>query len=169
MKRYLLTPQDFTDDVRQVGAPTSSDGQVRNEGKYDCLAYRHIGYPKVARNAMEMNIPGGAHVNEANPIAERILRPRTLMFLREEGTFAFRMNVDEWVAQYKSQQDLKYVFVAYTAEQFETEDDLRALHQIADAAARNAGVIAYWVGCSCMDPDDLQEDVRITPGLCMLW
>jgi len=30
---------------------------------------------------------------------------------------------------------------------------------MADAAARNAGVIAYWIGCSCMPDGQLQEDV----------
>lgn len=31
---------------------------------------------------------------------------------------------------------------------------------MADAAARRAGVMAYWVGCSCMPDNQLQEDVR---------
>jgi len=49
---------------------------------------------------------------------------------------------------------------AYTAEQFSAVEDLQELHQIADAAARNAGVPAYWVGCSCMpETENLQEDV----------
>jgi hypothetical protein len=64
------------------------------------------------------------------------------------------------ITQYKRERDLSYVFVAYTAEQFQNAEDLRALHQIADAAARNAGAIAYWVGCSCMpDPAELTQDV----------
>lgn len=80
------------------------------------------------------------------------------------------MSVEEWVTQYKSERNLSYIFVAYTAEQFKSNDDLMALHQIADAAARNAGVLAYWVGCSCMpDQDQLQEDVsspHSTPRMC---
>lgn len=73
-----------------------------------------------------------------------------------------RMNVDQYIAQYRAENTLKYVFVAYTAEQFRMPDDLQALHQIADAAARNAGATAYWVGCSCMpDKETLQDDVRI--------
>lgn len=65
-----------------------------------------------------------------------------------------------WITQYKSERTLAYVFVAYTAEQFSALEDLRELHQIADAAARNAGVPAYWVGCSCMpETENLQEDV----------
>lgn len=70
------------------------------------------------------------------------------------------MNVEDWISQYKSEHNLSYIFVAYTAEQFQSNEDLMALHQIADAAARNAGVTAYWVGCSCMpQPEQLQEDV----------
>jgi hypothetical protein len=42
-----------------------------------------------------------------------------------------------------------------------------ALHQIAEAAARNAGVPAYWVGCSCMpEPENMEEDVN--PLTCLL-
>lgn len=61
--------------------------------------------------------------------------------------------------QNKHGNSLSYIFMAYTAEQFRTSSDLDALHQMADAAARNAGVMAYWVGCSCMPDDQLQEDV----------
>lgn len=64
------------------------------------------------------------------------------------------------ITQYKAERNLSYVFVAYTAEQFQSTEDLRVLHQIADAAARNAGATAYWVGCSCMpDPSELSQDV----------
>ena len=73
------------------------------------------------------------------------------------------MNVEEWINQNKSEErTLSYVFIAYTAEQFQGSEDLMALHQIADAAARNAGAMAYWVGCSCMpEPDQMQEDVSV--------
>ena len=98
--------------------------------------------------------------SDASPVTERVLRPRYLCFLQKLGEPASIMNVEEWVAQHKSERNLSYVFVAYTAEQFRSGEDLMALQQIADAAARNAGVLAYWVGCSCMpEPDQLQEDV----------
>jgi hypothetical protein len=94
-----------------------------------------------------------------NPVSERILRPRYLCFLRDPGEPALIMGVEEWISQYEK-QNLSYVFIAYTAEQFQTNEDLRTLHQMADAAARNAGALAYWVGCSCMpDQNELQEDV----------
>jgi hypothetical protein len=60
---------------------------------------------------------------------------------------------------------LSYVFVAYTTQQFNHNNkaDIVALHHIADAAARNAGAIAYWVGCACMPQtgpmQNTQEDV----------
>jgi hypothetical protein len=66
------------------------------------------------------------------------------------------------IDQYKSGQNLSYIFVAYTAEQFNAPDDFRVLHQMADVAARNAGVTAYWVGCSCMPDNQLQDDVCVT-------
>ncbi|KAL6707094.1 hypothetical protein ACN47E_004846 [Coniothyrium glycines] len=143
-----------------ISSPYSATGQARNNGAYDCVPYQYWGYPKVAKNALEMDRPAGTVSKLTNPVAERVLRPRYLCFLRSEGEPAMIMNVEEWITQYKSERSLSYVFVAYTAEQFQTTEDLRVLHQMADAAARNAGVMAYWVGCSCMpDQDQLQEDV----------
>lgn len=138
---------------------------IRNEGRYDPLPYKYFGYPKVARNMLEMKNSRG-NSSEANPVAERILRPRYLCLLREEGQSAMIINVDHWMASNKAGEHLSYVFVAYTGEQFSTTEDLRTLHAIADAAARNAGVQAYWVGCSCMpDPEDLQDDVSLRSWL----
>jgi hypothetical protein len=59
----------------------------------------------------------------------------------------------------QSTADVPYIFIAYTAEQFEQED-LEDLHHISERAAREAGVPAYWVGCSCMqDKDQVEDDV----------
>lgn len=102
----------------------------------------------------------GFRTNEANPIAERILLPRYLCLLQQEGEPAMIIKVDDWLAQHKGNVHLSYVFVAYTAEQFRTSEDLRVLYQMADAAARNAGVQAFWLGCSCMpDQETMQDDV----------
>ncbi|KAJ4369722.1 hypothetical protein N0V83_005485 [Neocucurbitaria cava] len=143
-----------------ISSPSPAEIAPRNGGNYDPVPYQYIGYPKVARNVLEMDGSRGRAPHQPNPVAERILRPRYLCFLREQGEPAIIMDVEEWITQYKSERNLTYVFIAYTAEQFQSSEDLRVLHQIADAAARNAGVMAYWVGCSCMpDPDQLQEDV----------
>jgi hypothetical protein len=120
----------------------------------------YYGYPKVARNPLEMDPSRIASPTETNPVSERVLLPRYLCFLREQGEPAIVMNVEEYIAQYKTDTHISYVFVAYTGEQFQSSDDFRVLHQIADAAARNASVQAYWIGCSCMpDKNMLQEDV----------
>jgi hypothetical protein len=146
-----------------ISSPTAQpEGQVRNEGKYDPFPYYYFGYPKVSRNMFENESLRGYRLNETNPVVERILRPRYLMFLRQEGELALPMNVEQYIAQYKSERNLSYIFVAYTTEQFDhnSNEDMIALHQIADAAARNAGVAAYWIGCSCMpEPENLQDDV----------
>lgn len=142
------------------------------------MKYHFWGYSKVAKNMIETDNPRGQSPRQANPIADRVLRPRYLCFLREEGRPAQIMGVEKWyisvmkvcmpmtdifrINEYKSGEELQYIFIAYTAEQFSTPEDFRVLHQIADAAARNAGVLAYWVGCSCMPDGQLQEDVRIT-------
>jgi len=142
-----------------ISSPSPAEIADRNNGNYDALQYSWWGYSKVAKNMIETDNPRGKSPSQANPIAERVLRPRFLCFLREEGRPAQIMGVDEWIDDYKSGQDLQYIFIAYTAEQFNTPEDFRVLHQMADAAARNAGVIAYWIGCSCMPDGQLQEDV----------
>jgi hypothetical protein len=38
----------------------------------------------------------GYAVSQTNPVAERVLRPRYLCFLRESGEPAIIMNVEEW-------------------------------------------------------------------------
>jgi hypothetical protein len=108
-----------------------------------------------------MASPQGYRLSETNPVAERILRPRYLCVLREKGEPAECVLVEEWMRQHKSERNLSYVFIAYTAEQFQDNDsDNIALDRIADAAARNAGVSAYWIGNCCM-PDEahLEDDV----------
>lgn len=142
-----------------ISSPSSAEGTARNGGGYDVVPYRYFGYPKVAKNMLEMDRPKDYALTEANPVAERVLRPRYLCFLRDKGRPAMITNVDEWIAQNGSAHGLSYIFVAYTAEQFNTPEDFRVLHEMADAAARNEEVIAYWVGCSCMPDGQLQEDV----------
>jgi hypothetical protein len=100
-----------------------------------------------------------------SPISERILRPRWLCFLVQPESQEMRgfhlQKVDQWLSREKSEEKLlKYIVVTYTAEQFQGDNDLNALHQLAERAARNAGVSAYWIGCTCMpEEEEIQEDV----------
>jgi hypothetical protein len=43
-----------------------------------------------------MDKPKGLALSQANPVAERVLRPRYLCFLREPGRPAVITKVDEW-------------------------------------------------------------------------
>jgi hypothetical protein len=60
------------------------------------VPYIYHGYPKVARNVCEMDKSRGFAVSQANPVAERVLRPRYLCFLREAGQPAMVLEVEEW-------------------------------------------------------------------------
>lgn len=74
------------------------------------------------------------------------------------------MLVSRWQAKQQSNSVLNYLFIAYSAEQFNhgSNDDMEALHQIAERATRDAQLPAYWVACSCMpDPSELEDDVRL--------
>ncbi|OCL00677.1 uncharacterized protein K441DRAFT_531540, partial [Cenococcum geophilum 1.58] len=155
----ISLPYDVTDTF-QVGTPFGARTYRRDSGSYDPIPYISVGYPKVCRNLPENEASRNQMLNGTNPISERILRPRYLCFLSNPGEPAIIMNVEEWSAQHESESNLSYIMVAYTAEQFTTNDDLYALHKIADTAARNAGVHAYWIGCSCMpEKQSLEDDV----------
>lgn len=98
----------------------------------------------------------------------RMLRPRYLCFLRDP--FADRNNgvdireVDEWESSDGQDAKLEYLFVAYSTEHFNhsSEQDMMALHHIAETACRAAKLPAYWIACSCMrDESELEADVSI--------
>jgi hypothetical protein len=81
--------------IRQISSPSPAEIPDRNGGNYDPVPYKYFGYPKVAKNMLETNNPNGIVPNQANPIAERVLRPRYLCFLRDGGP-ARITKVDEW-------------------------------------------------------------------------
>jgi hypothetical protein len=123
----------------------------------------------VARNALE-NARGttyGLHESVGtHPIANRPLHPRRLCFLNPKEKNDSRVtlyDVDLWMAQHNPiDNDMRYVFVAYTSNQFsDSGEDTEALHAIARKAARDANVSAYWLGSSCMSSsqDELEKDV----------
>lgn len=141
---------------------------IRNGGNFDAFPYKNYGYSKVSRNYLEdastQGRADGAH--QINHIARRLLRPRYLCFLKSpespEMLGVQPMLVEEWITQYRSERNLEYLFVAYTAEQFShnSQNDMETLHHIAEKAARDAGLPAYWIGCSCMpEMAKVHEDV----------
>ncbi|KAK6198989.1 hypothetical protein LQW54_010187 [Pestalotiopsis sp. IQ-011] len=71
-------------------------------------------------------------------------------------------SVEEWENTDKP-ETLSYIFVAYSTEKFKHDsvDDMLALHSLGEQAARDAGVVAYWVGASNLSSDEkeLESDV----------
>jgi hypothetical protein len=105
--------------------------------------YKHWGYPKAARNVLEN--PPSAKNYDNEPISTRVLGPRYLCFLDnpmdENMPGASVLLTDQTTA------NTEYIFIGYTAEQFDHRsiDDMNALHIIAEKAARDAGVVTYWL------------------------
>lgn len=101
-----------------------------------------------------------------NNAVYRMLRPRYLCFLREafndENRGVDVRNVEEWENSDGQDTNLAYLFVAYSTEHFShnSQEDMMALHHIAETACRAAKLPAYWIACSCMrDEDELESDV----------
>ena len=102
----------------------------------------------------------------ANQITARLLRPKYLCFLKNPEDDRLQgvipMLLTTWQNQNRTDKVLSYLFVAYSTEHFShsSQDDLEALHHIAERAARDAKLPAYWVACSCMpDENEREEDV----------
>jgi hypothetical protein len=134
------------------------NGEVRNGGYYDPFPYKHWGYPKAARNVFEN--PPSVKKYDYDPISTRVLGPRYLCFL--DNPMDENMPGVTVKQTNQTTTNTEYIFIGYTAEQFNhgSTDDMNALHIIAEKAARDAGVVAYWVASSCMpDKGELENDV----------
>jgi hypothetical protein len=62
----------------------------------------------------------------------------------------------------ESKANTDYIFIGYSTTQFDNKsnEDMNALHQMAERAAREAGVPAFWVAGSCMpEASEMEEDV----------
>src|SRR5450755_1875121 len=139
--------------------PTDVDGPVVNNGLYDVFPYRFWGYLKSARNIYEDSKPRQSEMNfgeNTNPLAERPLRPRYLCFLRQhESKELLGMDVypvEEWLTAKGADTPIDYLFISYTARQFDAPvpDDMLILHQISEKATRDLGLRAYWIDSDCM-------------------
>jgi hypothetical protein len=139
-----------------------------NHGHYDPFPYRYWGYCKVTRNTVEGGLScsntSSRDINISATRSNRILEPVYLCFVGDEQ-FGRRKLVSEWKNDLENQDHHgkcpEYLFIAYTTEQFNHSsgpDDL-ALHDLATKATRNAGLTAYWVGASCMQEDNIEDDV----------
>jgi hypothetical protein len=147
---------------------------MMNQGNYDSFPYRYWGYCKVTRNTVEESArtatidvsphSPGHGTAASNVDRNRILEPVSLCFVKDERFGRCRL-VSEWKDDPKNEQFHgkcpEYLFIAYTSEHFNeaSPEDVCALHEIATKATRDAGLTAYWVGMSCMNPETLTDDV----------
>ncbi|KAL2801659.1 hypothetical protein BJX63DRAFT_416806 [Aspergillus granulosus] len=141
--------------------PADLGGEVRNSGRYEHFKYHFWGYSYMPRNPLEAAPSTSSMTLTPNKVlggvADRPLQPRYLCFLLDGGGVE-TLKVSDW--QKHTQEAVPpYLFVSFTSEQF-ASTDFGELHIIAEQAARNAGVRAYWISCSCMpDPNELSDDV----------
>ncbi|KAJ4101004.1 hypothetical protein NW769_010663 [Fusarium oxysporum] len=137
---------------------------IKRNLAYAPVLYRYHGDAKVWSNLLE-NRKGLSLMARNNQIY-RMLRPRYLCFLREpfndENRGVDVRSVVEWENSDGQDTNLAYLFVAYSTEHFShsSEQDMMALHHIAETACRAAKLPAYWIACSCMrDENELESDV----------
>ncbi|KAH7092511.1 hypothetical protein FB567DRAFT_614522, partial [Paraphoma chrysanthemicola] len=157
----------------------SSSVKVRNGAKYDPFRYRDWHYCKAPRNIHETN-PSLKHVmiteshitrrgnlgDSFSPKHYRTLRPRLLCFLREPNKaemcgFDTKL-VENWMSENNAESHPDYIFVAWTKLQFATRSDKLELLRIAERAARDAQLAAFWCSIVCLPDegaDGLIEDV----------
>lgn len=136
------------------------------EGKYAPVPIEFNGNAKVWNNSLENRRQNNLEAREYEPY--RVLEPRELCFLKEPKESQENLGVDkrlvqDWKGKEGKDQNLSYIFVAYFTQHFQQEnyDDKMALTNIAERAARAAGVAAYWVGACNMGStqEELKKDV----------
>lgn len=163
----LLISYSWTWIVDTTQIFTEEQSRWQFDGKYPPVPVNFRSNAKVWSNQLEnveQKLP-----QIRNTRVYRQLKPKSLCFLRNADD---RVNpggtdirdVDDWVATDGKDRDLSYVAVAYSSTQFDHRDQeaLLDLHRIAERAARDAGVVAYWVAASNMkDTNELQSDVSI--------
>ncbi|KAK3936410.1 hypothetical protein QBC46DRAFT_419300 [Diplogelasinospora grovesii] len=140
--------------------------RVQFQGNYAPVWYSYWGDAKVWSNHLEdgHDTSKMARNNEIY----RALKPRDLCFLRnpyDDELHGIDVRpVTDWEQSDGIGANLSYLFIAYSTAHFshDSQEDLNALHLIAETAARAANAPAYWVACSCMrDPEQLEADGMI--------
>ncbi|KAL8881520.1 MAG: hypothetical protein Q9198_001287 [Flavoplaca austrocitrina] len=89
---------------------------------------------------------------------ERVSEPPYLCLVEDMKI----IDVQQWRKANGKDVALDYIMVSYTSKQFASNNykDKESLHAIGQRAAQAADVRAYWVGCSCLGPEDeLEENV----------
>ncbi|KAH6646865.1 hypothetical protein BKA67DRAFT_663235 [Truncatella angustata] len=128
----------------------SITGQERFNGRYAPVPYKFHGHAKAWSNHLENRLHD-VPLAPRRPNEYHILKPRHLCFLRNPKESELRgldiREVSAWEADEGPNENLSYLFVAYSADHFNhgSEEDMQALHSIAEFACRQARLPAYWV------------------------
>jgi hypothetical protein len=122
-------------------------------GRYKVFPGRCWEYPKYARNELLDAKPDAAreatYKSQSYNFAgeyTRQLRPRLLVFLRDNGAFVAPDSSSE------NGSDVPYLFISYTREHFDPEDRQACgpLYEVASRMTREAGLEAYWLDHICI-------------------
>jgi hypothetical protein len=118
-------------------------------------------HPKYARNELLDGKPGAYRSNPYNFAGEyvRLLRPRRLVFLREDGPFVEADHLPE------NTSGVPYLFISYTREHFDPKDHEACgpLYQVAERMTREASLGAYWLDHLCITQEqglDQSDDIN---------
>src|SRR5271170_1623671 len=134
-----------------VSFPISSPPPLT--GRYKNFPGRCWEYPKYARNELLDAKPDAAreatYKSQSYNFAgeyTRQLRPRLLVFLRDDGAFVAPDSSSE------NGSDVPYLFISYTREHFDPEDRQACgpLYEVASRMTREAGLEAYWLDHICI-------------------
>ena len=132
----------------------------------DRVAEQRLNEEQELNQSLEKDIGLDANQDQdygGKTIGKRLLRPRYLCFVEgpdERGNYTTVLRkVADWLAENRVTQTPDYLFISYTSTQF-GEEDFPALLELAVKATLDAGLQAYWIGCSCMaEESELENDV----------
>jgi len=129
--------------------------ELENEGRYDPVLYRDWRTRDTAKDASESVKKNPHKANPYGNLIERLPMPRYLCYVadNEDGNGLARATAKDCTDE--------YVFVAYTREQFNTQDsqeDRLKLLGIGVRCAKKANVKAFWVDCYPVDEDYAEKE-----------
>ncbi|KAL9085231.1 MAG: hypothetical protein Q9165_007665 [Trypethelium subeluteriae] len=104
-------------------------------------------------------LPASIHSSQLN----RRLRPTRLNILTEteHGWTSDKEDMEQWRKKNETNTDPQYVFIAYTRDQFQSDNDFNQLHKLATIAALDAGFRAFWLDTDCVNPGDQTDLYRV--------
>jgi hypothetical protein len=156
-------------DVTQQAAPPESDALLGKRMESHHFAEATQNTTSLPEQPQAGKDPKPERIEESNDESDqdfddlpaRYLRPRYLCFLREDVGYDV-VKVKNWIDKDGEEANLEYIFVSFTRKHFETSEEKgrNDLLQIAENAARQAGVPAFWLDFECMPKDVLEEDIN---------